>query len=438
MKINPNKGIHNSASNTPPISSIGLKTGNYQDIYTNQTYNPPDRGNFIFNGETNCINPEKGTLEIGRDKENDIFIDNSTISRKHAVLQINDNGQLQIKDISSTGTFINGIKAKKDTWVNVKAGDKIDISDNEILIPWQNPEILSEDGNSLYLQNNQTLSLGRSSKSAINLENYSAVSRNHASVAFQNGKISITDNGSKFGTYINGEKMESGVNSILKDGDTVSLGGDNGFSFIVGDFVPYDNSEHENMKIKKAISNLGELGKIVKIEDYYVPEIKEHLKDLTLLPQNISKRLVEKGLKEINIANKKVTELDSNQYLKGQTPETAKSTTWDDVAGVYNPNSKSVSLGNGMHLCESLVLHEIGHAIGDLLKYDNSKELEQAHIRLYPKLTPYYQQKAPGNIAGRKELFAESVGVLLKRRRDFAVKAYDKEWIDFLEKQLLA
>lgn len=51
------------------------------------------------------------TLTIGRGKENDIVLNNNTVSKEHAILLIDENGILFIKDIGSTnGTFVNDVK----------------------------------------------------------------------------------------------------------------------------------------------------------------------------------------------------------------------------------------------------------------------------------------------------------------------------------------
>lgn len=48
------------------------------------------------------------TLTIGRGKENDIVINDSTVSKEHAILIIDKNGNLFIKDVGSTnGTYVN-------------------------------------------------------------------------------------------------------------------------------------------------------------------------------------------------------------------------------------------------------------------------------------------------------------------------------------------
>jgi len=68
----------------------------------------------------------EGTTSIGRDLNNDIVLDDSTISRKHAKISFK-NGKYFIHDLASTnGTFING---KKIDVSEIKDGDIIYLGD---------------------------------------------------------------------------------------------------------------------------------------------------------------------------------------------------------------------------------------------------------------------------------------------------------------------
>jgi pSer/pThr/pTyr-binding forkhead associated (FHA) protein len=49
------------------------------------------------------------------------------------------------------------------------------------------------------------------------------VSRKHCQVVLKNGKYHLVDDGSRNGTYINGERVGS-IPHLLQDGDEISLG----------------------------------------------------------------------------------------------------------------------------------------------------------------------------------------------------------------------
>ena len=72
-----------------------------------------------------------------------------------------------------------------------------------------------------------TLLIGRSEECQLK---YSAqaqgISRCHCTLFAEEGKWKIKDNNSTFGTFVNGEKLASGLSEILNDGDMLSLGGD--------------------------------------------------------------------------------------------------------------------------------------------------------------------------------------------------------------------
>jgi hypothetical protein len=84
-------------------------------------------------------------ISIGRSKDNDITIDDDSVSRHHATIiqsssgiVINDNG-------SSNGTFINGNRINQESVL--KKNDILKLG--TALIPWMNYVGLQEDSNSL-------------------------------------------------------------------------------------------------------------------------------------------------------------------------------------------------------------------------------------------------------------------------------------------------
>lgn len=57
---------------------------------------------------------EKKRLSIGRTKENDIVLENRGVSRKHAMLEFNDNAAIVIDNESLNGTFVNNRKISEE------------------------------------------------------------------------------------------------------------------------------------------------------------------------------------------------------------------------------------------------------------------------------------------------------------------------------------
>ena len=50
------------------------------------------------------------------------------------------------------------------------------------------------------------------------------VSRIHATLQLQNNRVTICDNGSTNGTYLNGKRLKSSTSYVLNEGDYVALG----------------------------------------------------------------------------------------------------------------------------------------------------------------------------------------------------------------------
>lgn len=54
------------------------------------------------------------TITIGRDASCTICINDERISRRHALIKIHNTGKMEIVDLSSNGTYVNGIKLAKN------------------------------------------------------------------------------------------------------------------------------------------------------------------------------------------------------------------------------------------------------------------------------------------------------------------------------------
>jgi hypothetical protein len=71
------------------------------------------------------FSPQGDRTTIGRSPDNDIFLDDVTVSRKHAVL-VQAGGELKIEDLGSlNGTFVN--RRRIDSATRLESGDEVQI-----------------------------------------------------------------------------------------------------------------------------------------------------------------------------------------------------------------------------------------------------------------------------------------------------------------------
>jgi len=82
---------------------------------------------------------------VGRTKENDIAIDDASVSKLHAALVLNSEGRLVLADTGSTnGTFINGRRIAYGKAEPLNEGDKVNFGTVEITLQHVPKQILDE------------------------------------------------------------------------------------------------------------------------------------------------------------------------------------------------------------------------------------------------------------------------------------------------------
>jgi pSer/pThr/pTyr-binding forkhead associated (FHA) protein len=77
-----------------------------------------------------------GPLRIGRGPENDLVIQSTAVSRKHAALALRE-GRWFVEDRGSyNGTFLNGTRVNPSTPLPLRHADRIEIGGETILFSW--------------------------------------------------------------------------------------------------------------------------------------------------------------------------------------------------------------------------------------------------------------------------------------------------------------
>ena len=78
--------------------------------------------------------PIASTINIGRDKTNEVYIDDKMVSRKHAMIQKIKNAYF-IKDLGSTnGTYVNEKQIPEAKYIRLQINDVIRIGRTELVI----------------------------------------------------------------------------------------------------------------------------------------------------------------------------------------------------------------------------------------------------------------------------------------------------------------
>ncbi len=198
-------------------------------------------------------------ITLGRDKNNDVQLPLSTISRHHAVI-LREDKEWFVQDLRSThGTLYNGepllsggkrVLKNQDVLQIVHYQITVDLSDEasqsdfpdeqtSVVAKKMMQEALSElasgddipylrvmngpqEGKKVELgQSVSELVIGRSDKCDLQLDDVN-ISRRHARIQQEWGEIFLEDMGSKNGVVVNGERIEA--RTALKDKDEISLG----------------------------------------------------------------------------------------------------------------------------------------------------------------------------------------------------------------------
>ena len=165
------------------------------------------------------------TIKIGRSHTNDCVLDNPTVSRSHAVIDVDPDGQhAQLRDLNSThGTYVNGSSKRITSEIRVSRADTLRFGSETItlgaILDKANKTVIRQP-NSNRMPGIDRRTIGKSSENDI-VMNHDDVSRRHAVLYKEaNGNIVVEDLNSTNGTFVNGCKITS---QVLHAGDKVSI-----------------------------------------------------------------------------------------------------------------------------------------------------------------------------------------------------------------------
>lgn len=192
----------------------------------------------------------------------------------------------------------------------------------------------------------------------------------------------------------------------------------------------YSIADRRDAAIKAIGGSLENFGEALRIvDDSWDPQSGEHsmtvsghLQDLSRIPGDVVDAFVKAGGKVL-VGNGPITKVDSSlASLAGTRPRGwPEGTSYDDVAGCYNPQSGTVVLGNILEgrntPVSNFAYHEFAHGLDALTKKVSLLSQEDRFTSLHQrfsedaskvgKLNNYYVQSGtPG--AGASEFFADS------------------------------
>ena len=185
----------------------------------------------------------EGNNRIGRDPSNDLSLDDPFVSRSHAVVRV-ENGKAYLVDMgSNSDTKVNGKRVQTDF---LGQGSSIKVGETELVLmqverPQQHDQGASngktlvdthgqqacllvvkagvDSGKSYMVKEGDNL-VGRASECTVKLTDES-VSRQHAVIRWQNGKLALFDLGSTGGTELDGRPIRG---NLLQNGDMIEMG----------------------------------------------------------------------------------------------------------------------------------------------------------------------------------------------------------------------
>ncbi|MBI2298258.1 MAG: hypothetical protein HYU66_04780 [Armatimonadetes bacterium] len=153
--------------------------------------------------------------------------------------------------------------------------------------------------------------------------------------------------------------------------------------------------------------NLEGLRGHLTVTDAADPEVQDHLDDLALLPRALYERLAAAGV-QVYVGCGNLTELDDNGDLIGvRPPGSPFGSRYEHFGGLYRFDRREVTIGTVPPSQTNRALHEVGHAVGDVLGYNGSSELAAAFNASFAGLPDAVKQY--GRTArGRRETLAET------------------------------
>ena len=170
-----------------------------------------------------------GEHRIGRSMECSVLLVGEFVSRNHARLDLKD-GEVGLMDLgSASGTQVDGAPLNPRQRVSVQPGQAIHVGGFSLTVAAIEREasfcLVWHEGDLIWRRmplGKQDVIIGRGEDAKVKLTS-SAVSRHHAVVSLEKGKVFLLDPGSQNGVYLNGELIQAEVKTPLQTGDSFTI-----------------------------------------------------------------------------------------------------------------------------------------------------------------------------------------------------------------------
>ena len=169
---------------------------------------------------------------IGRDESCDLVLDDDQASRRHAELQLLDDGRTRLVDLSSTnGTFVDGRRI--DGPVVLDGGEELRIGDTVMSLERAPETVIAPTGvlvqvtdgpqaGTTFQLTDDFARIGRAGDCAIVLHDAKVSSRHAELAVLDGGRVEVRDLHARNGTFVNGRRIDGPVE--LRAGDELRVG----------------------------------------------------------------------------------------------------------------------------------------------------------------------------------------------------------------------
>ena len=327
----------------------------------------------------------KERISIGRNRNSQIVINNNTISKDHAIIEFDEDGNAIIKDLnSSNGTYVNGQRLKVVP-IRLKTGDKITFGKYDMEFIFEafniNGDSKTEADFNQYMFNGNNIN-------NMNMNNFNTNSKESNRVIFDK-KINLVNENEISFARMNHFQNNNTQNNFIKNNNTNNNGFNNNNLYTDNNNNIY--IENENTKNDQILQN--------KID-----ELEKRNSEIDAEKEE----LIKKNSELTDDLNKKITELKKMTNLFDElNEEYSKLNAKHNALMVYASDiQKKLDLSN----IELSQLKNRCHANEETDKIINEKEnviaILQNEINYYKKLcgknTNFNYNTFPQNDVGQK------------------------------------